>query len=91
MHGTIGSAYLAPEGLEATLEQSLGLLGAGPITWHGSLALSAQAAVDCPWAQDIWTAPMEHPAVSVKAAADVLRGCSGTGPPMPPGSIGGWR
>ncbi len=74
MHGSIGSAYLAPEGLEGTLARSLELMGAGPVAWHGRLALSGGAAVDCPWAQDIWTAPGEHAVASVKGAADVLRG-----------------
>ena len=73
MHGTIRSAYLAPEGLEATLGQALERAGAGPLAWHGRLALSGEAPVDCPWAQDAWTAPMEHAAPSVKAAADALR------------------
>lgn len=73
MHGTIRSAYLAPEGLEATLAQSLERLGAGPLAWHGRLALSAGPPVDCPWSQDTWTAAAEHAAPSVKAAADALR------------------
>lgn len=73
MHRTIRSAYLAPEGLEATLAQSLERLGAGPLEWHGRLALSEAAPLPCPWAQDTWTAPAEHPAPSVKVAADTLR------------------
>lgn len=74
MHAVIRSAYLAPEGLEGTLAESLARTGAGPLHWHGRLALSAEAPVPCPWAQDVWTAPALHPAPSVKAAADVLRG-----------------
>ena len=74
MHPTIGSAYLAPEGLEATLSESLDRAGAGPLQWHGRLALSAAPPVDCPWAQDTWLAPAVHEVASVKGAADVLRG-----------------
>ena len=74
MHGTIGSAYLAPEGLEEVMAQSLERLGAGPLAWHGRLALSGVAPLPCPWAQDVWTAPVEVAVASVKAAADALRG-----------------
>lgn len=74
MHDAIHSAYLAPEGLDAVMAQSLDRIGAGPLRWHGCLALSALPPVACPWAQDTWTAPAEHPAPSVKAAADALRG-----------------
>ena len=74
MHGTIRSAYLAPEGLEAVMAESLARLGAGALAWHGRLALSGEATVVCPWAQDTWLAPEVHAVGSVKAAADVLRG-----------------
>ena len=74
MHVRVDSAYLAPEGLEDTVARSLERLGAGPLRWHGRLALSGAPPLPCPWAQDIWTAPAEHPAPSVKAAADALRG-----------------
>ena len=74
MHGTIRSAYLAPEGLEAVMAESLARLGAGALAWHGRLALSGEAPVVCPWAQDTWLAPEVHAVGSVKAAADVLRG-----------------
>ena len=73
MHGTIMSAYLAPEGLEATLEQSLLRQGVAIAAWHGRLALSGQPPVACPWPQDTWLAPAEHHAASVKAVADILR------------------
>lgn len=73
MHPTIQSAYLAPEGLEATLAQSLDRLGAGPLAWHGRLALSTRPPLHCPWAEEIWTAPIEHAAPSIKTAADALR------------------
>lgn len=74
MHTTIRSGYLAPEGLEATMAESLARAGAGELAWHGRLACSSEPPVPCPWAQDVWTAPVEHPAPSVKAAADALRG-----------------
>ena len=69
----IASAYLAPEGLESSVEGWLARRGVG-LDWHGRLGLSSEAPLDCPWAQDIWTAPVEHAAPSVKAAADALRG-----------------
>ncbi len=69
---TIRSAYLAPEGLEATLGAALRRGGVDP-TWHGRLALAAEPPLPCPWAQDTWTAPLEHAAPSIKAAADALR------------------
>ena len=69
---TIRSAYLAPEGLEATLEAALDRRDVG-VTWHGRLALSAEPPLDCAWAQDTWTAPAVHETPSIKAAADALR------------------
>ncbi|MGI4952143.1 MAG: SAM-dependent methyltransferase [Janthinobacterium lividum] len=74
MHAEIRSAYLAPEGLEATLAESLARAGAGELRWHGRLALSAAPPLDCPWAQDIWMVPALHAVASVKDASDVLRG-----------------
>ena len=74
MHGAIRSAYLAPEGLEGVVGEALARAGAGEIVWHGRLALSAAAPVECAWAQDVWTSPVEVAAGSVKAAADALRG-----------------
>ena len=70
---SIRSAYLAPEGLELTLAGWLDRRGATVAAWHGRLALSPDPALDCPWSQDTWTAPVEHAAPSVKAAADALR------------------
>ena len=74
MHAAIRSFYLAPEGLEATLGEDLVRRGAGPLVWHGRMALSGEAPVATPWAQDIGTAPVELGAASVKVAADALRG-----------------
>ena len=56
------------------MAQALERQGAGVLSWHGRLALSAEPPMVCPWAQDTWTAPVELPAPSVKAAADGLRG-----------------
>ena len=69
----IGSAYLAPDGLEASVEGWLARRDVS-VTWHGRLAMTPAPPLECPWAQDIWTAPAEHDAVSVKATADILRG-----------------
>lgn len=68
----IAAAYLAPEGLEPVLAESLACAGVD-ITWHGRLALSEAPPVPCPWALDIWTAPREIEIASVKQAADALR------------------
>jgi 23S rRNA (cytidine2498-2'-O)-methyltransferase len=70
---TVGAAYLAPEGLETVLEQDLARRGVTGVSWHGRLALAESGPVATPWALDIWTAPQEIPAPSVKAAADALR------------------
>ena len=70
---TIRSAYLAPEGLEATLGEELARGGAGIAAWHGRLALSPDPPLPAAWALDSWTAPQVLPAPSVKAAADALR------------------
>ena len=69
----IRSAYLAPEGFEPTLGEELARAGVTVAAWHGRLALSPDPPCPSAWALDIWTAPAEHPAPSVKAAADALR------------------
>ncbi len=69
----IASAYLAPEGLEATLAEELARAGVRIACWHGRLALSPDPPVQAAWALDSWTAPREIAAPSVKAAADGLR------------------
>ena len=73
MHGTVAAAYLAPEGLERTMAECLARAGAGPVRWHGRLALSGLAPVPCPWALDVWTAPEAVAVASIKTASDVLR------------------
>jgi 23S rRNA (cytidine2498-2'-O)-methyltransferase len=67
------SAYLAPEAFEATLAEELSRAGARIGSWHGRLALSPDPPVASAWALDVWTAPQDIPAPSVKAAADALR------------------
>ncbi len=69
----IQSAYLAPEGLEATLTEELRRAGVAITAWHGRLALSAQPPVPSAWALDVWTAPREIEIGSIKSAADALR------------------
>ena len=69
----IGSAYLAPEGLEGVLAEELARAGGRIASWHGRLALSPDPPVPAAWALDTWTAPQEIAAPSVKAAADALR------------------
>ncbi len=69
----IGAAYLAAEGLEATLAAELARAGVEISAWHGLLALSPQPPVEALWALDIWTAPREVAVASVKSAADALR------------------
>lgn len=70
----IAAAYLAAEGYEVPLAEELERRGVTISAWHGRLALSPDAPVPAAWALDVWTAPVEHPVGSVKAAADVLRG-----------------
>ncbi len=70
----IHSAYLAAEGLEQPLLEELERAGVPVHAWHGRLALSHAPPHPAAWALDVWTAPQEHPAPSVKAAADALRG-----------------
>ncbi len=67
------SAYLAAEGLEATLTEELRRAGVDIAAWHGRLALSGQPPVPSAWALDVWTAPREIAVPSVKSAADALR------------------
>jgi 23S rRNA (cytidine2498-2'-O)-methyltransferase len=69
----IRTAYLAPEGLQATLAEELRRHGTAVAAWHGDLALSEQPPIDSMWALDVWTAPQEIEVASVKAAADALR------------------
>ena len=70
----IRSAYLAAEGLEQPLLEELTRAGVGITAWHGRLALSPDPPYVPAWAQDVWTAPQEHRVLSVKDAADLLRG-----------------
>jgi 23S rRNA (cytidine2498-2'-O)-methyltransferase len=69
----IAAAYLAPQGLEATLAEELRRAGVGITAWHGRLALSSDPPIPSAWALDVWTAPRLLDAPSVKAAADALR------------------
>jgi 23S rRNA (cytidine2498-2'-O)-methyltransferase len=69
----IRSAYLAAPGFEGQLAEELRRAGVAVGRWHGRLALSADPPRDAAWALDVWTAPREIAAPSVKAAADALR------------------
>jgi 23S rRNA (cytidine2498-2'-O)-methyltransferase len=69
----IASAYLAAEGFEAELAEELRRAGRRIAAWHGRLALSPDRPGPAAWALDVWTAPQELPAPSVKAASDALR------------------
>ncbi|WP_240048359.1 SAM-dependent methyltransferase [Crenalkalicoccus roseus] len=69
----VAAAYLAAEGFEAEVAEELRRAGRRVAAWHGRLALSPDPPAPCAWALDIWTAPVELPAPSVKAAADALR------------------
>lgn len=69
----IASAWLAAEGFEAQLAAELRRAGVAVTAWHGRLALSPDPPRHAAWALDVWTAPRELPAPSVKAAADALR------------------
>ncbi len=69
----IRSAYLAAAGFEPALGEELARAGCAIDAWHGRLALSPDPPRQAAWAMDVWTAPAEWPAPSVKAAADTLR------------------
>ncbi len=69
----IGAAYLAHSGYEAPLEEELARLGVGVTAWRGPLALSPDPPRRAAWALDVWDAPREIPAPSIKLAADGLR------------------
>ena len=69
----IRSAYLAAEEYEQPLLEELSRAGVAIQAWHGRLALSPDAPRHAAWALDVWTAPVELPAPSVKAGADALR------------------
>lgn len=69
----IRAAYLADAGLEQPLAEELARRGATIAAWHGPLALSLDPPVASAWALDIWDAPQEVPAPSIKAGADALR------------------
>lgn len=69
----IGAAYLAAEGLEATLAEELARRGVTVEAWHGRLALSPEPPMPSAWALDVWMAPREIPVPSVKQGADALR------------------
>ena len=83
----IASAYLAAEGFEHTLAEELARAGTTVSGWHGRLALSPDPPRDSAWAMDVWTAPVELPAPSVKAAADALRAIQRNWAAMRPGTI----
>ena len=67
------AAYLAPEGLEATLAEELSRAEVRIDAWHGRLALSPDLPFSSVWSLDTWTAPQEIAVPSVKAGADALR------------------
>jgi 23S rRNA (cytidine2498-2'-O)-methyltransferase len=69
----IASAYLAHEGFEAPLAEELARSGRRVSAWHGRLALSPDPPGPSAWALDVWTAPQELAAPSIKAAAAALR------------------
>ncbi len=70
----IGAAYLAAEGLEASLLGELAAAGIAISSWHGRLAMSPDPPIASAWALDVWTAPALYSVASVKSAADILRG-----------------
>ena len=72
--GAIQAAYLAPEGLEITLQEEIERAGRSVLEWHGPLALSAEPPFESNWALDVWTQPSDIPVASIKSAAAALRG-----------------
>ena len=72
--GAIQAAYLAPEGLEITLQEEIERSGRTVLEWHGPLALSPEPPFESKWALDVWTEPSDIPVASIKSAAAALRG-----------------
>ena len=69
----VNSAYLAAEGLERPLAESLARAGVSVAAWHGRLAMSSDPPLTMPWALDAWTAPREIDIPSISAGAAALR------------------
>jgi 23S rRNA (cytidine2498-2'-O)-methyltransferase len=69
----IRAAYLADAGFEAPLAEELAQSGRTIARWHGPLALSPDPPAPAAWALEVWDAPVELPAPSIKAGADALR------------------
>lgn len=69
----IRAAYLAAEEFAAPLAEELALTGRRIDAWHGLLALSPDPPGPAAWALDVWDAPVELPAPSVKGTASALR------------------
>jgi 23S rRNA (cytidine2498-2'-O)-methyltransferase len=69
----IQAAYLADAGFEAPLSEELARSGRGVLRWHGPLALSPDPPAPAAWALEVWDAPIELAAPSIKAGADALR------------------
>ncbi|HYZ23115.1 MAG TPA: SAM-dependent methyltransferase [Rhodopila sp.] len=69
----IRAAYLAAKGFETPLAEELARRGVAIGRQHGRLLLSPDPPAPAAWALEVWTAPREAKAPSVKAAADALR------------------
>jgi 23S rRNA (cytidine2498-2'-O)-methyltransferase len=69
----IRAAYLADAGFEAPLAEELARSGRDVLRWHGPLALSPDPPAPAAWALEVWDAPVELLAPSIKAGADALR------------------
>jgi 23S rRNA (cytidine2498-2'-O)-methyltransferase len=69
----IRAAYLADAGFEEALAEELRRSGRSIARWHGLLALSPEEPGPSAWALEVWDAPREVPAPSIKAGADALR------------------
>jgi 23S rRNA (cytidine2498-2'-O)-methyltransferase len=69
----IRAAYLADEGFEQPLAEELQRSGRSIARWHGLLALSPEEPGPSAWALEVWDAPREIAAPSIKAGADALR------------------
>lgn len=69
----IRAAYLADDGFEEPLAEELQRSGRSISRWHGRLALSPEEPAPSAWALEVWDAPREITAPSIKAGADALR------------------
>jgi 23S rRNA (cytidine2498-2'-O)-methyltransferase len=69
----VTTGYLAAVGFEEQLRRELAWAGAGPLRWHGRLALSDEAPLTVAWAANVWFDVERLEIASIADAARQLR------------------